>query len=172
MSQRGLHVSLELVRHFSQMKPRPSSSLTQHKLKTPEAEYSAIGTDLRCVQQILEALILSAETYQARMSNQLTLIPSLFLQEDQSIRIDIAKASKSIALESRRDSLPMKTLAVVTMVFLLGTFIATFFAMPLFDWHASNGQVVDKRIRIYFLGHNSFDSFCLRCLVGVVHIED
>jgi Mg2+ and Co2+ transporter CorA len=172
MSQRGLHASLELVQRFSQMKPRPNSSLTQHKLKTPEAEYSAIGTGLRCVQQTLEALILSAETYQARMSNQLTLIPSLFLQEDQSIRIDVAKASKSIALESRRDSLPMKTLAVATMVFLPGTFIATFFAMPLFDWHASNGQVVDKRIRIYFLGHNSFDSFCLRCLVGVVHIED
>ena len=74
-------------------------------------------------------------------------------------------------LESRRDSSSMKTRAVVTMVFLPGTFIATFFAMPLFDWQASNGQVVDKRIRIFF-GHNSFDSFYLCCLVGVVHIED
>jgi hypothetical protein len=151
MSQRGLHASLELVRHFSQTKLRPTLSLTHHKLKTLEAESSAIGTGLRCVQQTLEALILSAETYQARMSNQLTLILSLFSQEDQSIGIDIAKASKSIALESRRDSSSMKTLAVVTMVFLPGTFIATFFAMPLFDWQASNGQVVDKRIWIYFL---------------------
>ena len=151
MSQRGLHASLELVRHFSQTKPQPSSSLTQHKLKALEAECSAIGTGLRCVQQTLEALTLSAETYQARMSNQLTLILSLFSQEDQSIGIDIAKASKSIALESRRDSSSMKTLAVVAMVFLPGTFIATFFAMPLFDWQASNGQVVDKRIWIYFL---------------------
>jgi hypothetical protein len=151
MSQRGLHASLELVRHFSQTKPRPSSSLTQHKPKALEAECSAIGTGLHCVQQTLEALILSAETYQARMSNQLTLVPSLFSQEDQSIGIDIAKASKSIALESRRDSSSMKTLAVVAIVFLPGTFIATFFAMPLFDWQASNGHVVDKRIWIYFL---------------------
>lgn len=45
----------------------------------------------------------------------------------------------------------MKTLAVVAMVFFPGTFIATFFAMPLFDRQASNGQVVDKRIWIYFL---------------------
>jgi hypothetical protein len=151
MSQRGLHASLELVRHFSQTKLRPTLPLTHHKLKTLEAESSAIGTGLRCVQQTLEALILSAETYQARMSNQLTLILSLFSQEDQSIGIDIAKVSKSIALESRRDSSSMKTLAVVTMVFLPGTFIATFFAMPLFDWQAPNGQVVDKRIWIYFL---------------------
>lgn len=62
MSQRGLHASLELVRHFSQTKLRPTSSLIHHKLKTLEAESSAIGTGLRCVQQTLEALILSAET--------------------------------------------------------------------------------------------------------------
>lgn len=31
----------------------------------------------------------------------------------------------------------MKSLAVVTMVFLPGTFVATLFSMPLFDWHGS-----------------------------------
>jgi Mg2+ and Co2+ transporter CorA len=85
------------------------------------------------------------------MSNQLTLVLSPFSQEDQSIDIDIAKASKSIALESRRDGSSMKTLAVVAMVFLPGTFIAAFFAMPLFAWQAPNSQVVYKRVWIYFL---------------------
>ena len=45
----------------------------------------------------------------------------------------------------------MKTLAVVTMLFLPGTFIASFFAMPLFDWQAPHGQVVDSRLWIYFV---------------------
>ena len=31
----------------------------------------------------------------------------------------------------------MKSLAVVTMVFLPGTFVATLFSMPFFDWHGS-----------------------------------
>jgi hypothetical protein len=149
MSQRGLHASLELVRHFSNV--HAGTSLDVHKKKPADAEQSALESGLGCVQQTIEALKLSAETYQARMSNQITLILSLFSQEDQSIGIDIAKASKSIAIESKRDSSSMKTLAVVTMVFLPGTFIATFFAMPLFDWHAPYGQIVDKRIWIYFL---------------------
>lgn len=45
----------------------------------------------------------------------------------------------------------MKTLAAVTVAFLPGTFVAAFFAMPLFEWKAiSDGMVVSKRFWIYW----------------------
>ena len=42
----------------------------------------------------------------------------------------------------------MKTLAAVTVAFLPGTFIAAFFAMPLFDWDGRT--VVSARFWIYW----------------------
>ena len=45
-------------------------------------------------------------------------------KKDQRIAIAIAKASRQIAVESKRDSLSMKTIAAVTMIFLPGTFVA------------------------------------------------
>lgn len=44
----------------------------------------------------------------------------------------------------------MKTIAAVTMSFLPGTFVASFFAMPLFEWDSDNGRVVNPQIWIYW----------------------
>jgi hypothetical protein len=45
----------------------------------------------------------------------------------------------------------MKSLAVVTMVFLPGTFVASFFAIPLFNWRAVEGEsLVDSRFWLYW----------------------
>jgi hypothetical protein len=45
----------------------------------------------------------------------------------------------------------MKTLAAVTVAFLPATFVASFFAMPLFDWNADPGSdVIKGRFWIYW----------------------
>jgi len=45
----------------------------------------------------------------------------------------------------------MKTLAAVTVVFLPGTFVASFFAMPLFNWDADrNSAILKGRFWIYW----------------------
>ena len=70
-------------------------------------------------------------------------------QRDNKLNLTIARASKTIAVSSKRDSTAMKSLALLTMVFLPGTAIAvsthnkrfiivtdirqSFFAMPFFD---------------------------------------
>ncbi|TVY41047.1 hypothetical protein LSUB1_G003808 [Lachnellula subtilissima] len=57
-----------------------------------------------------------------------------------------------IALESKADSSAMKAIAVLTMIFLPGTFVASFFAMPLFDWDAeTQSGVVKNRFWIYWV---------------------
>ncbi len=81
----------------------------------------------------------------------------------------IAEQSRDIARESKRDSSAMKAIAVLTMVFLPGTFFAvrswrvlgllplytncpkTLFAMPLFDWEASSSlRVLKSRSWVYW----------------------
>jgi len=45
----------------------------------------------------------------------------------------------------------MKTLAAVTVAFLPATFVASFFAMPLFDWDVDpGGTVFEPRFYIYW----------------------
>jgi hypothetical protein len=65
------------------------------------------------------------------------------------VSLELARDSKIIAMHSKQDSSAMKTLALVTMVFLPGTFVASLFSMPLFDW-TSAGDVTRPRFRIYW----------------------
>ncbi|KAI1112576.1 hypothetical protein F5Y14DRAFT_442552 [Nemania sp. NC0429] len=50
------------------------------------------------------------------------------------------ETSMSLALTSSRDSRHMRTIALVTMVFLPGTFFATIFSMTFFNWQAGDGE--------------------------------
>ena len=50
------------------------------------------------------------------------------------VSLALARDSRTLATASQRDSSSMKTLAAVTVIFLPGTFVATFLALPVFDW--------------------------------------
>jgi len=56
-----------------------------------------------------------------------------------------------IALATSRDSRHMRSIAIVTMVFLPGTFFATVFSMTFFNWFGTNGAVVSPYLWIYIL---------------------
>jgi hypothetical protein len=61
------------------------------------------------------------------------------------------KINYQIALESKADSSAMKAIAILTMFFLPRTFVASFFAMPLFNWDAeTQSGVVKSRFWIYW----------------------
>ena len=63
-----------------------------------------------------------------------------------------AEHMAAIAVDSKRDSTAMKAIAVLTMLFLPGTFVATFFSMTMFDWNPSNGTPrVSRFIWMYWL---------------------
>lgn len=44
----------------------------------------------------------------------------------------------------------MKAIAVLTMVFLPATFVATFMAVPIFDWAPSDGERASGLWYVYF----------------------
>ncbi|KAF2716507.1 hypothetical protein K431DRAFT_235238 [Polychaeton citri CBS 116435] len=107
-----------------------------------------------------------------RIKNQSKAIFNFIAQKDNRINIQLAESSRRIAEESRRDNLlnleiakqtaqvadetrrdgqAMKTIAVLTLVFLPGTAIASFFSMNMFNWEPGPGEkVVSGYLWIYF----------------------
>jgi hypothetical protein len=64
----------------------------------------------------------------------------------------MAEDSRNIAVLTRKDSTDMRSIAVVTLLFLPGTFMATLFSAGFFNFIPSNSpQVVSKWIWLYFL---------------------
>jgi Mg2+ and Co2+ transporter CorA len=57
-----------------------------------------------------------------------------------------AEYTAAMALESKQDSIAMKTIAIMTVIFLPGTFVATFFSMNMVDW-APSGDTTPKLSR-------------------------
>lgn len=49
------------------------------------------------------------------------------------------------------DSIAMKTLALVTAIFLPATFIATLFSMSMFDWQGGNVSVVSSNFWVFWV---------------------
>ncbi|KAH8803461.1 hypothetical protein F5884DRAFT_682283 [Xylogone sp. PMI_703] len=51
-----------------------------------------------------------------------------------------------------RDSSQMRSISIITMVFLPGTFFATLFSMTFFNWSPSDGgAIVSHYVWIYFV---------------------
>ncbi|KAF2230834.1 hypothetical protein EV356DRAFT_579711 [Viridothelium virens] len=100
--------------------------------------------DLQSMRKAASLLDLTIETNQVyieflreRSKTQLTVLFNLITQRDATANIELAKDSRTIALASQHDSDSMKTIAIMTMVFLPGTFFATFFSSPWFQWNSS-----------------------------------
>lgn len=68
--------------------------------------------------------------YNTRTKNRINLFFNLAVQNDSRINIEVARLTKDIAQESRKDSSSMITIAALTMVFLPGTFVAVRLTQP------------------------------------------
>ncbi|KAM5341701.1 hypothetical protein ACJ41O_014732 [Fusarium nematophilum] len=69
-----------------------------------------------------------------------------------------------IALAASRDSRHMRSIAVVTMIFLPGTFFASIFSMGFFDWNDSgSAPIVSRHLWIYVVLAIMFTAFTLGC---------
>lgn len=72
----------------------------------------------------------------------------MLTHEDAETNIRLADASKKLAEAAKRDSASMKTVAVMTMAFLPGTFFAALFALPLLQWDQE--QVMQRNFWVYW----------------------
>ncbi|CAJ2501143.1 Uu.00g039960.m01.CDS01 [Anthostomella pinea] len=74
-------------------------------------------------------------------------------RRDARTNLDIANNNLQVAQRARRDSKLMKSIAMLTMIFLPGTFVATLFSMGFFSWEGGtgSGMTVSSDIWIYVL---------------------
>ena len=100
--------------------------------------YKVLKEDAEFRNTYLDHLNDELEFNMLRCRTQTKIVFSLISQADNMRNIELAKDSRSLAVASKRDSSAMKTVAVLTTVFLPGTFISTFVSMPLLSWDATS----------------------------------
>ena len=102
----------------------------------------ALGNDVEYITRYMEqkvdfssrectSLLYETQSWQRQASIVVQGIFNLIAQRDQKTTIEIAKDSKILAEESRRDNISMKAIAAVTMSFLPGTYLAVSKALTL-----------------------------------------
>lgn len=57
-----------------------------------------------------------------------------------SITQNDAEYTAAIAVDGKRDSIAMKTISILGIIYLPGTFVATLFSMDMFSWGENDGR--------------------------------
>ncbi|KAK3990647.1 hypothetical protein QBC44DRAFT_358303 [Cladorrhinum sp. PSN332] len=86
------------------------------------------------LKSALEEKLTECSMIEKRLQAQQTVIYNMIAQQDSKANISIASDSKALAEASKRDSSAMKIIAILTTMFLPGTFISALFAMPILNW--------------------------------------
>ncbi|KAL5322616.1 hypothetical protein ACEPPN_010589 [Leptodophora sp. 'Broadleaf-Isolate-01'] len=129
--------------------------LVEQELMLDELEY---------LRGVIVASLIHAEHVEKRIETYRQLVYQLMAQKDSKTNIELAKSSaaiakaskedgavmRQIALETKKDSSAMKTIAMLTMFFLPGTFVAAIFAMPVFEWDGSGSPVFRSGFKRYW----------------------
>ncbi|KAF7506031.1 hypothetical protein GJ744_012278 [Endocarpon pusillum] len=115
-------------------------------------ESSIAAKDLfTMLQNTFTQLKLDRENMNTRLQTLATTLHNRIAQEDNSLSYSQAADMRRIAAASRRDSSAMKTIALLTSVFLPGTFVAAIFGMNLFEFSSQERTlVVSKSFWLYW----------------------
>lgn len=87
-----------------------------------------------------------------KISEQAKLLAQRSVELGQETR-NITTEAKTIADDTKRDSTSMVAIATLTMFFLPLTFVATFLAMPIFNWQAKESEKIVKRYQLAIYGY-------------------
>ena len=91
---------------------------------TANTETHKVGDSFNMILSRTRNLLVKVRVYGRRIEDQMSSIESVISRDNSKANILLATQSAQIALETRRDSIVMKTIAGLTMVFLPATFVA------------------------------------------------
>ncbi|KAJ3515356.1 hypothetical protein NLJ89_g1806 [Agrocybe chaxingu] len=115
----------------------------------------SVGESLEFLQSRSDFIKRWVSIHRERVGIQINLFFNLANQLDSRTNLDIARLTSKISVSAQRDSSAMKTIAIVTMFFLPGTFVSSLFSMVFFDTQPdSSGRpllLVGSQIWIYFV---------------------
>lgn len=123
--------------------------LSQHKEMRPEATgkvrlWRNVRQRLLAHKQVIDNLRCRSQSNQDRLQNEIQLAFNLVALEDSRTSIGISRAAKT-------DSTAMKTISILTLIFLPPTFTCAVFSMSFFHYDAGgNGWAVSPQIWIYW----------------------
>ncbi|KAI1124682.1 hypothetical protein F5Y10DRAFT_284834 [Nemania abortiva] len=130
----GTAIATHLATRAAKITDYAVESYTQ-KCKTELDEFSSTIPSL---QRSLNDSSAYVYYLQERVRSQNTVVYALMTHEDARINISLAKASKELAEAAKKDSSSMKSIAIMTMLFLPGTYFAALWAVPSLKWGQSN----------------------------------
>ncbi|KAH8632681.1 hypothetical protein IG631_11315 [Alternaria alternata] len=113
---------------------------------------------LNHLQTEQHALLLEISCDQKIAQSQLQIVYNLIAQRDNKdslamaeLQTELARIQTTIANTTKEDSYAMRTIAIMSVLFLPGTFVSSFFSMDMLDWQAPKGaSVVSYRFWIYW----------------------
>lgn len=123
--------------------------LQEHDLFTASdlAVHKDVSQDIHRRLLFLENMTVSLRQRSAsnekRLQNEIQLAFNIVAQHDAGISVEMGRAMKS-------DSAAMKTVAVVTLIFLPPTFVSAIFSMSFFDFSVDSGWVMSEKVWIYW----------------------
>ncbi|KAI1098003.1 hypothetical protein F4804DRAFT_346684 [Jackrogersella minutella] len=68
---------------------------------------------------------------------------------DTNTNLEISSSTMEISKATQRDGSQMRSIALLTMIFLPGTFVATLFSMSFFNWNIASETILSPYIWIY-----------------------
>ncbi|KAI3551909.1 hypothetical protein CSPX01_00585 [Colletotrichum filicis] len=105
----------------------------------PEADLQLCGF-INLLERDAQSISSYATRMQSRLELQFNVLYNLIAQAGNSLNMQQSTQAGQVAAQAGMDSTAMKTMAVVTMVFLPPTFVATIFSMSFFNWQASSSS--------------------------------
>ncbi|KAF2001519.1 hypothetical protein P154DRAFT_164410 [Amniculicola lignicola CBS 123094] len=105
---------------------------------------------IRNRQLLLENYEMQMHCMQKRTENLITVLYTVLSQIDTKNQVSMAQTNLQIAQAVRSDSIPMRTIAYVTLIFLPGAFIATIFGTNFFALDPKTGALITAPSFWYF----------------------
>jgi Mg2+ and Co2+ transporter CorA len=141
-----IHTEPPSSKAYDEMYPRlhSMSQNLRERLNHLQTEQRALLLEISCNQKIAQS--------------QLQIVYNLIAQRDNKenlamaeLQTELARIQTTIANTTKDDSYAMRTIAVMSIAFLPGTFVSSFFSMDMFNWQAPKGaSVLSFRFWIYW----------------------
>lgn len=98
----------------------------------------------------LQTRVYDFESLPRRIDNARNAMAVIIQQHNERMNLEIADATRRMTEIALSDNASMKTIAILTMIFLPGTAVASFFSMAMFDWSSSK-SVTANWLWVYFV---------------------
>ncbi|KAF2963943.1 hypothetical protein GQX73_g9621 [Xylaria multiplex] len=130
------HVSIgtALASHISTREGNLRDYAVEPYVTKCQDEFEEFNSTIPSLQRSLDDSSAYVYYLQERVRSQNRVVYALMTHEDARININLAKASKELAEAAKMDSSSMKSIAIMTMLFLPGTYFATLWTVPSLKW--------------------------------------